>query len=57
MAVSRATQLEAHYRSELRRDRSARRRQRVRMAAALALVRVGLRIAGPVTVERLLRSH
>ncbi len=56
MAVSRATQLQAHYRAELRRNRTARPRQRLRMATAFGLVRMGLRIAGPLTVELLLGS-
>ncbi len=51
-AVSRATQLQAHYRAELRRRRrQSRRANGVRLRTAGLLVRAGLRIAGPLTLE------
>ena len=52
-AVSRATQLEAHWRAEWRRGRREDRRRRLRLRLAVLLVRAGLRVAQPLTVERL----
>ncbi len=50
-AVSRATQLQARYRTELRRHRH----QQARLRAARWLVRTGMRLAGgAVTGDRLL---
>lgn len=56
-AVSRATQLESAYRTELRRQRAEGRRRRVRVSVGIWLLRIGLRVAGPVTVDGLLGSQ
>ena len=56
-AISRATQLESAYRAELRRHRAEGRRRRIRVGVGLWLLRIGLRVAGPLTVEGLLGSN
>lgn len=55
--VSRATQLQAAYRVELRRRRAEVRRRRLRLGVALWLVRFGLRLAGPLTIEKVLSAN
>lgn len=58
MAVSRATQMQAQYRAELRRARKqARQANGLRIRMAGVLVRAGLRIAGPLTIESLLGTR
>jgi hypothetical protein len=57
-AVSQATQIQAQYRAELRRARKqARRANGLRLRMAGLLVRAGLRIAGPLTIEGLLSAR
>ncbi|MDQ1367372.1 MAG: hypothetical protein QOE57_3414 [Acidimicrobiaceae bacterium] len=57
-AVSRATQMQAQYRAELRRARKqARQANGLRIRMAGLLVRAGLRIAGPLTIESLLGTR
>ncbi|MDQ1415571.1 MAG: hypothetical protein QOF81_1184 [Acidimicrobiaceae bacterium] len=58
MAVSRATQMQTQYRAELRRARKqARQANGLRIRMAGVLVRAGLRIAGPLTIESLLGTR